>query len=291
MSPGRASSALTIWRLFLPASALRTQVWTAAQPLPSILWPACSSDQVTKLAHHGLPGPTFAAARYLSTSAPVFVALLVHAELGLRDLQRRCAGAAAARARCGRGGGVDHARHRRGRRQRARGPGGGWAARKMPEAPFLLRSTPSAAAAMNWPDWPVLGSGGAAAAAAAGAPGRGGAARRGPGGGRGAAGAAAAAARPARRRRRRRPAAPSSCRSPLEGDVDVVLVGGVGEVAGPADRPRRADLVRAVLLRQRRELGGQLARGGRAGGDDLAVDAWRCRARGRRSGWRSSRRW
>src|SRR5215210_2229322 len=71
MSPGRASSALTICRLFCFASALRTQVCTAAQPPPSILWPLCWSDHVTKLAHHGLPGPTFAAARYLSTSAPV----------------------------------------------------------------------------------------------------------------------------------------------------------------------------------------------------------------------------
>src|SRR5215210_3844915 len=75
MSPGRASSALTTCRLFLPASAFWTQVCTAAQPVPSILWPACSSDQVTKLAHHGLPGPTFAAARYLSTSAPVLTPL------------------------------------------------------------------------------------------------------------------------------------------------------------------------------------------------------------------------
>src|SRR4051795_1640177 len=71
MSPGRAWSALTIWRSFCFASALRTHVCTAAQPLPSILWPDCWSDHVTKLAHHGLPGPTLAAARYLSTSAPV----------------------------------------------------------------------------------------------------------------------------------------------------------------------------------------------------------------------------
>src|SRR3954471_1703964 len=71
MSPGRAWSALTIWRSFCFASALRTHVWTAAQPLPGILWPACWSEYVTKLAHHGLPGPTPAAARYLSTSAPV----------------------------------------------------------------------------------------------------------------------------------------------------------------------------------------------------------------------------
>src|SRR3954449_6383265 len=71
MSPGRAWSALTICRSFCFASALRTHVWTAAQPLPGILWPACWSEYVTKLAHHGLPGPTPAAARYLSTSAPV----------------------------------------------------------------------------------------------------------------------------------------------------------------------------------------------------------------------------
>src|SRR5215212_11198611 len=71
MSPGRASAAETTWRSFLPASALRTHVCTAAQPLPSILWPAWASDHVTKLAHHGLPGETPAAARYLSTSAPV----------------------------------------------------------------------------------------------------------------------------------------------------------------------------------------------------------------------------
>src|SRR3954465_7374332 len=71
MSPGRAWSALTTWRPSCLASAFRTQVCTAARPLPGILWPAWPSDHVTKLAHHGLPGPTFAAARYLSTSAPV----------------------------------------------------------------------------------------------------------------------------------------------------------------------------------------------------------------------------
>src|SRR3954469_15329710 len=75
MSPGRAWSALTTWRLFCLASACCTQVWTAAQPVRGILWPECSSDHVTKLAHHGLPGPTFAAARYLSTSAPVLTPL------------------------------------------------------------------------------------------------------------------------------------------------------------------------------------------------------------------------
>src|SRR3954451_12397727 len=71
MSPGRASAALTTCRSFLPASALRTHVCTAAQPPPSILWPDWASDHVTKLAHHGLPGETPAAARYLSTSVPV----------------------------------------------------------------------------------------------------------------------------------------------------------------------------------------------------------------------------
>src|SRR3954452_8085980 len=71
MSPGRASAASTTCRLSCLASACWTQVCTAAQPDPIILWPDCSSDHVTKLAHHGLPGPTSAAARYLSTSAPV----------------------------------------------------------------------------------------------------------------------------------------------------------------------------------------------------------------------------
>ena len=72
MSPGRASSALTICRPLLPCSALRTQVCTAAQPPPGILCPACSSDHVTNDAHHGLPGATFADARYSSTCAPRF---------------------------------------------------------------------------------------------------------------------------------------------------------------------------------------------------------------------------
>src|SRR4051794_20678184 len=71
MSPGRACAASTTCRLFLPASAFCTHVETAAQPVPGILWPAWPSDQVTKLAHHGLPGATPAAARYLSTSVPV----------------------------------------------------------------------------------------------------------------------------------------------------------------------------------------------------------------------------
>src|SRR3954447_14895446 len=75
MSPGRAWSALTTWRSSCLASAWRTHVCTAAHPLPGILWPARPSDHVTKLAPHGLPGPTPAAARYLSTSAPVLTPL------------------------------------------------------------------------------------------------------------------------------------------------------------------------------------------------------------------------
>src|SRR3954470_1566465 len=73
MSPGCASSALTIFRPLLPCSALCTQVATAAQPPPGILCPACSSDQATNDAHHGFPGDTAAAARYWSTCGPVFV--------------------------------------------------------------------------------------------------------------------------------------------------------------------------------------------------------------------------
>ena len=65
-------SALTICRPLLPCSALRTHVWTAAQPPPGILCPAFSSDQVMNDAHHGFPGATFAAARYSSTCGPRF---------------------------------------------------------------------------------------------------------------------------------------------------------------------------------------------------------------------------
>src|SRR3954470_13332570 len=70
MSPGRAASALTSLRPLLPCWAFCTQVATAAQPPPGILCPACSSDQVTNDAHHGFPGATLAAARYLSTCGP-----------------------------------------------------------------------------------------------------------------------------------------------------------------------------------------------------------------------------
>ena len=72
MSPGRASSALTIRRPLLPCSALRTHVATAAQPLPGISYPASPSAQVGNEAHHGLPGGNPAAARYSSTCGPVF---------------------------------------------------------------------------------------------------------------------------------------------------------------------------------------------------------------------------
>src|SRR4051794_35821874 len=73
MSPGRASSGLTIFRPLLPCWALWTHVETAAHPPPGILCPACSSDQVTNEAHHGFPGETPAASRYWSTCGPVFV--------------------------------------------------------------------------------------------------------------------------------------------------------------------------------------------------------------------------
>src|SRR3954449_654396 len=73
MSPGRASAASTISRSLVPAFAALTQVATPPQPPPSILCPDCCSDQVTNDAHQGLPGGTPAAARYLSTSAPVLV--------------------------------------------------------------------------------------------------------------------------------------------------------------------------------------------------------------------------
>src|SRR5437763_11436658 len=72
MSPGWAWSGETMCRSLLPAWALWTQVATAPHPPPGILCPACPSDQVTKLAHHGLPGGTPAAARYWLTWGPVF---------------------------------------------------------------------------------------------------------------------------------------------------------------------------------------------------------------------------
>ena len=147
MSPGRASSALTISRLFCFASALRTHVCTAAQPVPSILTPAFSSDHVTKLAHHGLPGPTFAAARYLSTSAPVLTPdsctpswVCATFNAAAPALLPPAPGAAAAAASTMPGtdpGGATA----------LAGPAGGCAAMNEPEAPFFAAA--SAVAAMN----------------------------------------------------------------------------------------------------------------------------------------------
>ena len=129
---------------------------------------------------------------------------------------------------------------------------------------------------MNWPESPAFGSGGGtAAAAAAGGAAAGAAGHGGRGSDRpGAAGVTAAAAASGDSAlggdvAGRRPARVDLL---LEPEVQVVLVRAVGEVAGPADRPRRADLVRPVLLRQLRQLAGELARGARAGVDDLAVD-------------------
>src|SRR3954464_5020518 len=137
MSPGRAWSALTIWRLSVFASAWRTQVCTAAQPLPSILWPACWSDHVTKLAHHGLPGPTLAAARYLSTSAPVLTpcsctpswVCATFSAAGPTLLAPEPGAAAPASSTIP---GTDAAEA-----TACGGPAGGWTARKEPEPPFF----------------------------------------------------------------------------------------------------------------------------------------------------------
>src|SRR3954464_3787672 len=137
MSPGRAWSALTTWRLFCFASACWTHVWTAAQPVPSILWPECSSDQVTKLAHQGLPGPTPAAERYLSTSAPVLTPLsctpswvcATFSAAAPRGLAPE-PGAAAAAASTMPGTPAAEA-------TAPGGPAGGWTARNAPEPPFF----------------------------------------------------------------------------------------------------------------------------------------------------------
>ncbi len=59
----------------------------------------------------------------------------------------------------------------------------------------------------------------------------------------------------------------------VEGDVQVVLVGAVGEEALRADLEGRADLGRAQVAGDVGDLAGQLAGGGAAGVDDLAVDA------------------
>src|SRR3954453_19013041 len=151
MSPGRAWSALTIWRSFCFASAWRTQVCTAAQPLPSILCPACWSDHVTKLAHHGLPGPTPAAERYLSTSAPVFTPLSCTPSWVCATFSAEAPsvlapepGAAAAAASTIPGTDAAEA-------TAPGGPGVGGTARNEPEPP-LRAFDASATAAMNCPD-------------------------------------------------------------------------------------------------------------------------------------------
>ena len=267
MSPGRAWSALTISRLFLPASALRTHVCTAAQPVPSILTPAFSSDHVTKLAHHGLPGPTFAAARYSSTSLPVLVPasctpswVCATFSAAVPALLPPAPGAAAAVASTmpgtDAGGAIALA-----------GPGGRLGGEEEARGALLAGARGLGGRRHELARLALLGLRRPPRRRRPERPGR--------------------AARPPRRRRARaghrgrgrsdrsrlraaggdvggrRPALVDLL---LEADVHVVLVAGVGEVAGPADRPRRADLVRAVLLRQRRELAGQLTRGGASRG-------------------------
>src|SRR3954452_11740705 len=169
MSPGRASAALTTRRSLLPASALRTQVCTAAQPVPSILWPAWASDQVTKLAHHGLPGETPAAARYLSTSVPVFVPsswtprassrLATSSAEAPRLLEPEAVAVAASATAAGTvpDGAIALA-----------GPTGGFTAMKAIESPFLgtAFAASSAVTAPKLMESPTLRSGGAVAAAA-----------------------------------------------------------------------------------------------------------------------------
>src|SRR3954471_5878983 len=155
MSPGRASAASTTCRLSCLDSACWTQVWTAAQPEPFILWPDCSSDHVTKLAHHGLPGPTLAAARYLSTSAPVLTPcsctpsrVCATFSADAPGVLAREPGAAAAAASTMPGTDAAEA-------TALGGPAGGWTARNEPEPPFFASITRSAAA-MNWPESPGL---------------------------------------------------------------------------------------------------------------------------------------
>src|SRR5215212_1292554 len=172
MSPGRAWSALTIWRSSCLASAWRTHVCTAAHPPPGILWPARPSDHVTKLAHHGLPGPTPAAARYLSTSAPELTPLsctpswvCAAFNAAAPSVLEPDPGAAAAVASTMPGTAVGGA-------IALAGPAGGWAAMNWPDLPAAEAAC--AWAAMNWPEFPGSGAGGAAAAGeacAAGAPG------------------------------------------------------------------------------------------------------------------------
>src|SRR3954447_15317976 len=162
MSPGRAWSALTTWRLSCFASACWTQVCTAAQPLPFVLWPECSSDQVTKLAHHGLPGPTFAAARYLSTCSPVLTPLSCTPSCVCATLRAAAptllapdpgAAAAAASTMPGTVAGSATA---------LGGPTGGWAAMNVPDR--SLCSAAACATAMKPPESPASGGAGAAGA-------------------------------------------------------------------------------------------------------------------------------
>src|SRR3954466_5126898 len=167
MSPGRASAALTICRLSCLASACWTHVWTAAQPVPSILWPECSSDQVTKLAHHGLPGPTFAAARYLSTSAPELPPLsctpswvCATFKAAAPTLLAPDPGAAAVAASTMPGTVAGSA-------TALGGPTGGWAAMNVPDR--SLCSAAARATAIKPPESPALGGAAAAGAGAAGA--------------------------------------------------------------------------------------------------------------------------
>src|SRR6476659_4824021 len=155
MSPGRASAASTTCRLSCLASACWTQVCTAAQPVPFILWPDCSSDHVTKLAHHGLPGPTLAAARYLSTCSPVLTPcsctpswVCATCSAAAPTLLEPDPGAAAAAASTMPGTDAACA-------TAAGGPAGGWAAMNVPDAP--LASAAWALTAMNWPELPAFG--------------------------------------------------------------------------------------------------------------------------------------
>src|SRR3954464_8716702 len=160
MSPGRAWSALTIWRSFCLASAWRTHVCMAAHPLPGILWPARPSDQATKLAHHGVPGSTFAAERYLSTSAPELTPLSCTPSCVCATFNAAAPsvlepepGAAAAVASTMPGTPAGGA-------TALGGPAGGWAAMNWPDLPAAEAAC--AWAAMNWPEFPGSGAGAAA---------------------------------------------------------------------------------------------------------------------------------
>src|SRR5215203_6694545 len=158
MSPGRASAALTTSRLLLPASALRTHVCTAAQPVPSILWPDFSSAHVTKLAHHGLPGATPADFRYSSTCAPVLVPVsctplasspfAISSAEAPRLLEPDAVAVAASATAAGAVPGAASA---------WAGPAGGWTAMNAPESPALgLWAASSAVTALKVNESPFL---------------------------------------------------------------------------------------------------------------------------------------